>query len=681
MSENTTTAALSSHHATGRGVGQGVKRPAGNPLSEFFRYHGAWSPGVRLFRTIGFRSKAMVISLVFLVPIALLSWNYFTTQLGAINFSAKERHGVAYARDAVPLLDLLQQQRLLAVQAAAKGAKTADLGPLRAQLDAQMQRLAQAEKALGAELGTEKAFKALETAIQAADVGGGSVEAVFAAHVASVQALLDLIAAAADGSNLTLDPDIDSYYVMDAVMARLPAMAEAAAQTRGLGAAALISGEVKPAQLRQIIEQVKVLDLHFGAVNTGFEKAIAYNPSIKSNVSSETAAAAGRIYLDKLDKLVARTDFAPADPAEHVAAANVAVGEIYKLTDRSLAVLDELIAVRVSGLQSTLNLTAVVLTLSLLLALYLFIAFGKVLDGGLKEVAFHIDAMRDGNLTTNPHPWGADEAASLMHTLAAMQASLRRIVQQVRGASDSIVHASSEISTGSLDLSARTEQSAASLEQTASAMEQISATVRNNEYTLKEATRLALANADVADRGGRVIAEVVTTMHSINASSSRIGDIIGTIDGIAFQTNILALNAAIEAARAGEQGRGFAVVASEVRALAQRSGAAAREIKSLITASMGQVESGTTVVQQAGSTIDEIVSTARRVRELLDEVSAGAREQTLGIQQSSLAVQELDTATQQNATLVEETATAAASLKDQAVTLACEVAQFKLPPA
>jgi methyl-accepting chemotaxis protein len=205
--------------------------------------------------------------------------------------------------------------------------------------------------------------------------------------------------------------------------------------------------------------------------------------------------------------------------------------------------------------------------------------------------------------------------------------------------------------------------------------------VRNNEESLKEATRLALANADVADRGGQVIGQVVSTMQEINASSGRIGDIIGTIDGIAFQTNILALNAAIEAARAGEQGRGFAVVASEVRALAQRSGAAAREIKTLITGSMGQVEAGTSVVKQAGHTIDEIVSTARRVRELLDDVAAGAKEQTLGIAQSSLAVQELDTATQQNAALVEQTAAAAASLKDQAVALAGEVAQFKLPAA
>jgi methyl-accepting chemotaxis protein len=307
------------------------------------------------------------------------------------------------------------------------------------------------------------------------------------------------------------------------------------------------------------------------------------------------------------------------------------------------------------------------------------VSFDKVLHGGLKEVAFHIDAMRDGNLTTQPRAWGADEAAGLMHTLTQMQASLRTIVGQVRVASDSIVVASNEITSGAHDLSSRTEQSAANLEETASAMEQIAATVRSNEETLAEATKLATNNAQVAEKGGQIIGQVVTTMQGINSASTRIGDIIGTIDGIAFQTNILALNAAVEAARAGEQGRGFAVVASEVRALAQRSAAAAREIKTLITGSIEQVEGGVRVVQQAGTAMTDMVSGARRVRELLAEVAVGAREQTQGVAQTARAVQDLDNATQQNAALVEQTAAAAGSLNQQAHDLATEVSRFKLP--
>jgi methyl-accepting chemotaxis protein len=296
-------------------------------------------------------------------------------------------------------------------------------------------------------------------------------------------------------------------------------------------------------------------------------------------------------------------------------------------------------------------------------------------------VAFHINAMRDGDLTTRPRAWGSDEAAGLMQTLADMQASLRKIVSQVRGASSHIVVASTQIASGAMDLSTRTEESAANLQQTAAAMEEVSATVSRGSDTVDQATALAVTNAAAAERGGTVVAQVVETMQGINVASGRISDIIGTIDGIAFQTNILALNAAVEAARAGEQGRGFAVVASEVRALAQRSGAAAREIKTLITASVEQVEGGVRVVREAGQTMTEMQGSARRVRELLEAVAQGSREQTQGVTQSTEAVQELDKVTQQNAALVEQTAAAAGSLKDQAEALAAGVAQFKLPEA
>jgi methyl-accepting chemotaxis protein len=266
-----------------------------------------------------------------------------------------------------------------------------------------------------------------------------------------------------------------------------------------------------------------------------------------------------------------------------------------------------------------------------------------------------------------------------MKTVMEMQTSLRHIVSQVRGASHSIANASGEIAHGADDLSARTEQSAANLEETASAMEQIAETVHRNEETVDSAAKVAISNALAAERGGHVIDEVVRTMQAINSSSSRISDIIATIDGIAFQTNILALNAAVEAARAGDQGRGFAVVASEVRALAQRSSAAAKEIKVLITSSVEQVEGGMRVVKEAGDTIGEVVATSKRVHELLAQVAISANEQSAGVKETTKAVQQLDGVTQQNAALVEQTAAAAGALKDQAKRLVDEVAQFQLP--
>jgi methyl-accepting chemotaxis protein len=320
-----------------------------------------------------------------------------------------------------------------------------------------------------------------------------------------------------------------------------------------------------------------------------------------------------------------------------------------------------------------------VVLLALLVAGYLFLSFYRVMDGGLKETRRHLRAMTEGDLTTSPSPWGRDEAAQLMFELRAMQDSLRGMVMRVRRSSSDIVHSTGEIASGALDLSARTESAAASLQESAASMEEIAATVANTATHTDEASRVARQNAEVAAEGGRVMQDVVQTMDGIRGSSARIGEIIGTIDSIAFQTNILALNAAVEAARAGEQGRGFAVVAAEVRTLAQRSAGAAREIKTLIGSSVEQVEAGTGIVRRAGQTMAAIVASSQRVDELLGQVSGGAREQSLGVSQVGAAVQELDRMTQQNAALVEQTAAAASAMKDQAQTLAVEVDRFRLP--
>jgi methyl-accepting chemotaxis protein len=288
------------------------------------------------------------------------------------------------------------------------------------------------------------------------------------------------------------------------------------------------------------------------------------------------------------------------------------------------------------------------------------------------------DTVARGDLSSRIGATSRDEIGQLLRSLARMNDALVNIVGEVRNASDSIATGSAQIATGNADLSHRTEEQASNLQQTAASMEELTVTVKNNADTARHATELASSASTVAAQGGQVVGRVVDTMQDISNSSRKIGDIIGVIDGIAFQTNILALNAAVVAARAGEQGRGFAVVASEVRSLAQRSAQAAKEIKQLIGESVGKVEAGTRLVGDAGRTMGDIVSQVQKVNDLIGEISSASGEQTSGIGQISDAVTQLDQVTQQNAALVEESAAAAESLKQQAARLAETVSTFRL---
>jgi methyl-accepting chemotaxis protein len=329
-----------------------------------------------------------------------------------------------------------------------------------------------------------------------------------------------------------------------------------------------------------------------------------------------------------------------------------------------------------SMIASTARLVLVGITLAIFLPL-MWLSLRSIC-GPLDQAVAVATRVASGDLVGRIDTEGQDEPARLMKALADMQSSLRSLVGQVRESSESIEVASSEVASGNTDLSQRTELAASHLQSTASQMEDLTDTVRQSADSAHTANQLASSAAEVAARGGQVVSQVVSTMNDINASSKKISDIIGVIDGIAFQTNILALNAAVEAARAGEQGRGFAVVAGEVRNLAQRSAEAAKEIKSLIGASVERVESGSRLVHDAGTTMTEIVASVQRVTDIIGEISAASTEQSSGIGQVKLAIGEVDQMTQQNAALVEESAAAAESLKEQATKLAAVVARFKL---
>ena len=363
---------------------------------------------------------------------------------------------------------------------------------------------------------------------------------------------------------------------------------------------------------------------------------------------------------------------------EATTAARVEQGVIDKLVALSLHEAKALKDNNTIMANASIRITLILAVIGMILAVGLGIFITRIITIPLQEAVNMARRVAAGDLTSRVEAKYTDETGQLLTALKEMNESLVQIVGDVRTGADSIATATEEIAAGNLDLSQRTEEQASALEETASSMEELTSTVKQNADNAQAANQLAINASGVAVKGGEVINRVVLTMESITGSSKKISDIIGVIDGIAFQTNILALNAAVEAARAGEQGRGFAVVAAEVRSLAQRSAAAAKEIKTLIEDSVGKVQDGSRLVEEAGRTTQEIVTSIKQVTDIMAEISAASIEQSSGIEQVNIAITQMDDVTQQNAALVEEAAAAAESLENQARQMVGVVARFSL---
>ncbi len=646
-------------------------------MSQLSRHHVIWGAGVRLFRNLSFVGKAALISAAFLLVVAQLSVVFVRATGESIAAARSEQQGIVHVRAIVELLAQAQELRRLAL---------AGGGKPDAALQQQLQRvqagLAALDRLDAGGMDLAEAQKFVKEAFTPLTQPAGDREDAFNRADDFVQQLMRLMTTVADRSSLSLDPDAGSYHLMMAVTHDTVDVQRRLGRLRDLGSDALAAGgELPPLHARILAGDSYVL---YGALEELFgryERAVAAEPELAARLDFQEALKPVNTLLRATRKGLLGREGATGDAAAYAAAGQAATASIAALNQRSAEALDGLIGRRVEQLQRTRNLQLMLAAAILLVAAYGFVCFYLATRSGMEEVTLHIDAMARGDLSTDPVPTGRDEAAALMASIRHMQGSMRQLIGEVRGCAEEIVATSAEVASGAEDLSQRTEKSAGSLQQTASAMEQIAATVQNTAQRADQSAALGRENARVAGEGGEVIAQVVSTMHEIRSSSTRIADITGVIDGIAFQTNILALNAAVEAARAGEHGRGFAVVASEVRALAQRSGQAAREIRSLVTASAERTAEGERIVGQAGETMSRLVANAQSMSTLLAEVSAASGEQTRGVGEVGRAVADLDQDTQRNSALVEQTNAAATTMKQRAEELARTAERFTLERA
>ena len=441
------------------------------------------------------------------------------------------------------------------------------------------------------------------------------------------------------------DPSLSAYFKEDAAVTA-KAAADLVKQIEPL-----ISGDKETALFQRIMDQRKA----YGSARDNAVKAKAEgNQELADQILDQAFTPTAKVYQESIQQLVALQ-------REHIAATAAGIDATARRGNFIIA-----------------GLTAGAVLLGALFSWMLTRGITRPIRAAVQAAENVAAGDLRARIGSGPDAARRDETGALLRALGNMNDKLAIIVGEVREGTDTIATGSTEIAAGNVDLSARTEQQAGALEETAASMEELTTTVRQNADNARQANQLSIAASEVAAEGGVVVGQVITTMGSINESARKIVDIIGVIDGIAFQTNILALNAAVEAARAGEQGRGFAVVASEVRTLAQRSAAAAKEIKTLIGDSVDKVDAGAKLVDQAGSTMEQVVSSIRRVTDIMAEITHASQEQTGGIEQVNQAIGQMDQVTQQNAALVEESAAAAASMQEQAARLAQVVSVFKL---
>ncbi|MET0534302.1 MAG: methyl-accepting chemotaxis protein [Steroidobacter sp.] len=610
------------------------------------------APGIRLMQVVRLPGKFAIISTAFMVPLCVAVYGVVSYAMSNIEFAEQEQLGSAYVRPLNSLMSAVAERR------ADAGANATSNGE-RALSDARALNESQKNA-----LSIERELRTLGQSWS-----GNDVDDV----VAKALALYGLIS---DNSKLTLDPDLDSYYAMAIVMDYAPKMAETAARLDAMALKIKAAGAVSSENDVAIQFIVARASTYRDALSLAVTRAVGANPSLSGKLKFTEFERAYADFVGRAEAL-RKGDMNAASPGVGGALSK----ETLVVSASAGAVLDNLLKIRIEGFESRRNMLLAITLISLTLAVYLIVTFYLSNLRGFEALTTRMRKLAQGDLTTNFGARGTDEIGQLIDSFNVSRSQLQSLVQRIRQVTGEIDTAGQQIASSNDDLAQRESSQSAAVRVTADRAQHVQSNVQRNLDNALNGERVSEDARGVAARGNQAVTEVVQTMQTITSSSRKIGDIIGVIDEIAFQTNLLALTAAVEAARAGEQGRGFAVVASEVRNLAQRSATAANEIKKLIGASLEDVEKGAKLVNGAGDTMHEILSSVQRVSGIMQEIAVASRAQTDDINQLHQAIERIDGDTQQNAARVEETAAVAQSLRGQVEVLLDAVGTFTIENA
>jgi methyl-accepting chemotaxis protein len=638
------------------------------------------APAVKLMQQLKLLPKFIVLTTIFVVPLAFSSMLLLTELDKSIELTRQERVGVQHLQSVQEIIQLTQRHRAYQ-HMAIMGNAGAEPKVQQLQKDinirlAAFNTMQKKESALYA--GT--AWKDVQTSWKSLQekLSTTRERKVYNDYTALIMQLYRFQTLIADRSNLTHDPEVVTYYLAGLVSKDFPQIAEGLAEIAGRGAAYIDSGLIEANEDVLLGSTMLVTRRDLVGIQGQFDAVFREDPALKETLVTALKSIPSAVaYLDRAkNEVLNSVDQTSGD--QFMDAGRNSIDGVFAATNASAQVLDKLLQARME--QDIFHRTAIMGAILGVLAIAVYFLIGCYLSFSteVRELNAAVTRVAAGDLRNRMTSHGKDEIAQLLNAFSGMSDGLTQLVRQVRSGSDTIAIASGEIAAGNLNLSTRTEEQASSLEETSAAMEQLTSTVRQNAVNAQHANQLSKSASGVAEQGGTVVSQVVDTMNDIQQSSHKISDIVGVVDSIAFQTNILALNAAVEAARAGEQGRGFAVVAAEVRSLAQRSAVAAREIKGLIAESVAKVEAGSKQVDLAGQTMGQIVESISRVTLIMEEIATASHEQQAGIEHINQALVQMDDITQQNAALVEEAAAAADSMREQTAHLSNTVAVFKL---